>query len=124
MDQYHEQHNIQKNNVKRTNHIVEDSKYYYSRPSIGGLMMTLPNRSWPVGRVGGDIIVDIESELRGMTFDKSKAPCDNYKPNSANISHMLFGEQTRSFRQGTETLVFKSGNTSVKMLPPYLSQSY
>jgi hypothetical protein len=96
-------------------YVMTDAKYVNQSPCIGGKMMTIPGKSWPAAHKDGGRIVDIESELRGMTFDNSKAPSKKYMPITNTISQVLFGEQSRSFRQGTQSLVFNTTNSNVNM---------
>jgi hypothetical protein len=93
---------LQKNiDIRKQNYTLENYQVAHPRPCLTGKMQTPARPTWPVAAgagvsaVPGTNIVDLESELKGLTFDATKNPDAKYKPTSAS-------GVTRSIRAGTQ----------------------
>jgi hypothetical protein len=93
---------MQKNHdIRRQNYTLEAYQVAHPRPCLTGKMQTPARPTWPVAAgagvsaVPGTNIVDLESELKGLTFDATKDPNAKYKPTSAT-------GVTRNIRAGTQ----------------------
>jgi hypothetical protein len=95
---------IQKNeNIKKQNYTLERYQVLHPRPCLAGKMQTPARPTWPVATgagvsaVAGTNIVDLESELKGLTFDATKNPDGKYKPSSSS-------SVTRKIRGNTQSV--------------------
>lgn len=93
---------MQKNHdIRNQNYTLEPYQVSHPAPCLAGKMQTPARPTWPVAAgagvsaVPGRNIVDLESELKGLTFDATKDPNAKYKPGCG-------GNVVRNIRANTQ----------------------
>lgn len=77
---------MQKNHdIRKQNYTLMPLKIYNKQSCIATKMQTPGGPSWPVAKGTGvsatvGNIIDVESELKGLTFDATKCPQKKYQP--------------------------------------------
>lgn len=98
---------------RQENYRLQSYQVINPNPQLMTTMQTPSRPTWLVG-VGGGVsavpsqnIVDLESELKGLTFDASNDPSKKYNPNDTKTFHKY---ARRNIRENTQQ-VFVNFNT-------------